>query len=241
MAPKKNTGAPKRKDPAKKMLGKSPSPKAMSLDDDDSDSTDSSTCNMEREPALECQKGPALMSTATIITKDDFLKVMVGAVGVFLAIVIAFLYLDALASYQCQKQQLSGPACPCDWIGYRGRCYFFSTEARNWTSSQNFCLSEDAHLLNFNLTQEKEFVMRYRSKTLFWIGLSRDPGQPWKWTKGETAKLKVIGDGGNCAYLNHEANAFSFGCHNELPWICSKVDVFKCENTNGSCNDKKAT
>ncbi|XP_062825612.1 C-type lectin domain family 2 member A [Anolis carolinensis] len=237
MASRRNTGDPKGKSPVKKIPAKSFSCPAMSLDDDDS--TDSSTCNMEHVPALECQRGPDRTSAGTNITKEDILRMIVAAIGVFLAIVIAFLYLEA--SYRWHKQQVSGPACPYDWIGYRGRCYFFSTETRNWTSSQNFCLSHGAHLLNFNPIEEKEFVMRYRGKTSFWIGLSRDPGQPWKWTKGETSMLKVIGDGGNCAFLNSEATATSFRCHTELPWICSKVDVFKCENTNGSCSDKNAT
>lgn len=29
--------------------------------------------------------------------------------------------------------------CPFDWIGYRGKCYYFSEIEGNWTSGQNNC------------------------------------------------------------------------------------------------------
>uniref|UniRef100_A0A803TVX9 C-type lectin domain-containing protein n=1 Tax=Anolis carolinensis TaxID=28377 RepID=A0A803TVX9_ANOCA len=47
------------------------------------------------------------------------------------------------------------PSCPDDWIGYRRKCYYFSLEKRNWTSSQDFCSSQKATLLIFNDNKEK--------------------------------------------------------------------------------------
>ncbi|KAH0630419.1 hypothetical protein JD844_013432 [Phrynosoma platyrhinos] len=146
--------------------------------------------------------------------------------AVIAAVALFFILLDAW----CPKP-LSGPACPYDWIGYHGRCYFFSKEQRNWTFSKTFCSLQEAHLLTFSPTQEKEFVMRYKGKAPFWIGLSRDPGQPWKWTDGDISTLKIIGDGGDCAFLNSRADATSSRCRTELRWICSKHDIFKNQNT----------
>ncbi|KFZ66808.1 C-type lectin domain family 2 member B, partial [Podiceps cristatus] len=36
--------------------------------------------------------------------------------------------------------------CPFDWIGYRGKCYYFSEAERNWTSSQDNCSALGASL-----------------------------------------------------------------------------------------------
>ncbi|XP_060094733.1 C-type lectin domain family 2 member D-like [Heteronotia binoei] len=116
------------------------------------------------------------------------------------------------------------PPCPTDWIRSQGMCYYFSKEKRNWTSSQNFCLFQKATLLTFNPSLEKDFVMLHKGKAPFWIGLKREPNQPWKWTNGENATLEVIGEG-HCAYLNNEAAAISLRCRTELFWICQKTEA----------------
>lgn len=36
--------------------------------------------------------------------------------------------------------------CPFDWIGYRGKCYYFSEAEGNWTSSQDNCSALGASL-----------------------------------------------------------------------------------------------
>ncbi|XP_054833273.1 C-type lectin domain family 2 member D-like isoform X2 [Eublepharis macularius] len=48
-----------------------------------------------------------------------------------------------------------GPACPSGWIGYKRKCYFFSDEGRNWTSSQNFCASYGSSLAIIENEPEK--------------------------------------------------------------------------------------
>uniref|UniRef100_A0A8D2KTN7 C-type lectin domain-containing protein n=1 Tax=Varanus komodoensis TaxID=61221 RepID=A0A8D2KTN7_VARKO len=80
-----------------------------------------------------------------------------------------------------------GPACPDSWIGYQGKCYYFSEEKRNWTSSQNFCMSYNSSLLTISCKKEKAFVMRFNGKNTAWIGLRREQGQPWKWTNGDNS------------------------------------------------------
>ncbi|XP_008103845.1 C-type lectin domain family 2 member B isoform X1 [Anolis carolinensis] len=118
------------------------------------------------------------------------------------------------------------PSCPDDWIGYRRKCYYFSLEKRNWTSSQDFCSSQKAFLLIFNDNKEKEFVMQYKGKVPSWIGFRKNPDQIWRWTNNENAiKLGVIGKGGDCAYLNSEGTATASRCGIELRWICSKHDL----------------
>ncbi|XP_044285721.1 C-type lectin domain family 2 member D-like [Varanus komodoensis] len=116
----------------------------------------------------------------------------------------------------------SGPTCcPPDWIGYQEKCYYYSKHEQNWTSSQDFCSSFRASLAVID-NPEMEFVMRYKGKDSFWIGLRRAPGQSWKWTSGDNSSLQVIGDGGDCAYLNEDASASSSRCSTKHHFLCSK-------------------
>nr|XP_056701400.1 C-type lectin domain family 2 member D-like [Euleptes europaea] len=122
---------------------------------------------------------------------------------------------------QNQRNTDGDTTCPYDWIGHRGKCYYISEKEDNWTSSQSFCLVHGASLAIIE-NKEKVFVSRIKGNHPSWIGLHRDPGQPWKWTNGENSTLKVIGDGGNCAYLNDEGTASSSRCGTEHHFICSK-------------------
>uniref|UniRef100_A0A8C6VQZ2 C-type lectin domain-containing protein n=1 Tax=Naja naja TaxID=35670 RepID=A0A8C6VQZ2_NAJNA len=62
---------------------------------------------------------------------------------------------------------------------YMEHCYKFSGEKKNWKESQNVCISHTASLAK--ITQEEKV------SHVFWIGLKREPGQPWKWLDGENA------------------------------------------------------
>ncbi|XP_064140714.1 C-type lectin domain family 2 member D isoform X3 [Loxodonta africana] len=76
-------------------------------------------------------------------------------------------------------------ACPETWIGFRGKCYYFSEETRNWTFSQTFCASVEASLAQFEIPEELIFLKRYKGPSDHWIGLSRESFlHTWKWTDG---------------------------------------------------------
>lgn len=76
-------------------------------------------------------------------------------------------------------------ACPETWIGFKGKCYYFSEETRNWTFSQTFCASVEASLAQFEIPEELIFLKRYKGPSDHWIGLSRESlRHTWKWTDG---------------------------------------------------------
>lgn len=50
------------------------------------------------------------------------------------------------------------PHCPQEWVAYRGSCYSFSTEKKDWNSSQESCKAQGAHLLVINDTLEMVMV-----------------------------------------------------------------------------------
>ncbi|XP_067416931.1 C-type lectin domain family 2 member D-like [Emydura macquarii macquarii] len=117
--------------------------------------------------------------------------------------------------------------CPDGWIGYRGKCYYFSEGEGDWASSQNHCSALGASLAGINTRQDMAFMARYKGKYDHWIGLWRDPGQPWKWANGtEFNHSFPIGEGGgDCAYLNDQGSVSTSLCTSERYWICTKPDV----------------
>ncbi|XP_043384432.1 C-type lectin domain family 2 member D-like [Chelonia mydas] len=91
----------------------------------------------------------------------------------------------------------AGLTCPDRWIGYRGKCYYFSEAERNWTYSLTYCSALSASLAEINSEQEMAFLLRYKGRFDHWIGLQRDPGQLWKWANGtKFNNLFPIGEGG---------------------------------------------
>ncbi|KAM6472766.1 C-type lectin domain family 2 member B-like [Liasis olivaceus] len=151
--------------------------------------------------------------------------VAVGVVAV--AVAIAFLIVNWKKQDECKlaASEHGKLPCPPGWIWYNGKCYYFSVEEGNWTASQAFCSSYNASLAIIE-KGEMKFVLRYKGIAPHWIGFRRDPKRPWKWTDGNNSTLEVIGDGGDCAFLNGDATASSSRCSTAHHWICSKPDGF---------------
>ncbi|XP_055467048.1 C-type lectin domain family 2 member E-like isoform X3 [Psammomys obesus] len=73
--------------------------------------------------------------------------------------------------------------CPSGWIGFGSKCFYFSEDMRNWTFSQTFCMTQEAHLALYDSQEELNFLKRYTGASDHWIGLHRDsPEHPWRWT-----------------------------------------------------------
>uniref|UniRef100_A0A8C2YDY7 C-type lectin domain-containing protein n=1 Tax=Coturnix japonica TaxID=93934 RepID=A0A8C2YDY7_COTJA len=71
--------------------------------------------------------------------------------------------------------------CPFDWIGFRGKCYRFSEDESNWTSSHNNCSALASHDL-FPLLSLQSFAMRHIGSSPHWVGLTREGQEhPWQW------------------------------------------------------------
>ncbi|XP_054974416.1 C-type lectin domain family 2 member E-like [Sorex araneus] len=118
------------------------------------------------------------------------------------------------------------PACPPPWIVFGNKCFYFSEDTGNWTFSQNFCDSLDAHLVQIDTSEELTFLKRYKGPYDHWIGLSREsPSHSWKWTNYTGGKMEFQVRGtGECAYLNDEGVS-SARISSGKKWICSKPNV----------------
>uniref|UniRef100_A0A674K3H5 C-type lectin domain-containing protein n=1 Tax=Terrapene triunguis TaxID=2587831 RepID=A0A674K3H5_9SAUR len=130
----------------------------------------------------------------------------------------AFGIISLYKSHPARVTPPDSPAacCPEHWIGYHGKCYLFSEDEADWTSSQHSCSSHGASLAWLDTLKEKDFLMRHKGYLDPWIGLRREPGQPWKWPNG---------GGGECAYM-YKNTISSSKCYTQRNWICSKPDEF---------------
>ncbi|KAM6396239.1 C-type lectin domain family 2 member D-like [Rhynochetos jubatus] len=116
--------------------------------------------------------------------------------------------------------------CPFDWIGHRGKCYYFSEAEGNWTSSQDDCSTLGASLAMLDSVEDLSFVLRYKGISEHWIGLSReDEEQPWQWmNRSRVSPLFRIHGSGLCAYLNDNGLSSSH-CSTERSWVCNKPEL----------------
>ncbi|XP_030399843.1 C-type lectin domain family 2 member D-like [Gopherus evgoodei] len=165
---------------------------------------------VEPEPCYNCKKsqtGP----------------VVVALIVVSSALIAVIIALAVLAS-KLSSADLCPPACTDGWIGYRGKCYYFSETEGNWTYVQRLCSSFGASLAGIDSEQELMFLLRHKDIHEHWIGLWREQGQPWKWTNStEFNDLFQIRGGGDCAYLNDEKGVSSSRCYMERRWICRQT------------------
>ncbi|XP_070263994.1 C-type lectin domain family 2 member D [Myotis yumanensis] len=151
------------------------------------------------------------LSTSKIITIITF----------FLIILVITLTTILTEKHESSTEHKS---CLDGWIGYLGKCFYFSENTTTWAASQNFCVSHAATLAVFNTTKELVFLKRYSEQSQYWIGLSRKQGQTWKWIDGTTYSdwFEEISDG-ECAYL-HKTGISGSSTHLVRKWICSKLD-----------------
>ncbi|OBS69954.1 hypothetical protein A6R68_01505, partial [Neotoma lepida] len=117
--------------------------------------------------------------------------------------------------------------CPRDWIGFGSKCFYFSEDVRNWTSSQTSCMALGAHLALFDSLEELNFLKRYKGASDHWIGLHREsPELPWRWTDNtKYNNLVLTQGGGECAYLN-DSRISSARDYTHKKWICSKSNRY---------------
>ncbi|XP_065271165.1 C-type lectin domain family 2 member D-like [Emys orbicularis] len=147
------------------------------------------------------------------------------AVSVVLVILIVAVVVLAVLVLKVQPQFMVW--CPDGWIGYRGKCYYFSEAEENWNNSQSNCSVLGASLAVIDSKQDLDFMLRYKGVSEHWIGLWREQErQPWKWVNGSDFNSSFpIGGGGNCAYLNDNGVSAS-RCITERNWVCSKPDAY---------------
>ncbi|XP_030119369.4 natural killer cells antigen CD94-like isoform X1 [Taeniopygia guttata] len=120
--------------------------------------------------------------------------------------------------------------CPPGWQLHRGRCYFFSEEARSWEDSQKHCLARKSQLLVIEDEIEMEFIDNKDKDTKYiWIGSdTKDVEKTWSSVEDHRVKensrtaLKSIEADKNCAVYRRKNVIQADNCQTLKEWICKK-------------------
>ncbi|XP_074392291.1 killer cell lectin-like receptor subfamily G member 1 [Zonotrichia albicollis] len=133
------------------------------------------------------------------------------------------------------------PHCPLEWVAYRGSCYSFSTEKKDWNSSQESCRAQGAHLLVINDASnggqdkltfpdfvffiERRDLFKHIQEKHFWIGLRNSTSSGWIWEDGSVLSDTRVHSNSpvqNCAVLKKDQFHAS-SCAVLFQWICEKT------------------
>ncbi|XP_068520325.1 C-type lectin domain family 2 member B-like isoform X20 [Anas acuta] len=116
--------------------------------------------------------------------------------------------------------------CPDTWIGFQSKCYYFSENESNWTTSLENCKAMEASLTSIDSLEELAFIKRCKGQGNHWFGLHKEDDGQWRWTNGTAFNdWSEVQGGGPCAYLNQEKNS-SASCQTKKFWICSRPNNY---------------
>ncbi|KAJ8395533.1 hypothetical protein AAFF_G00032670 [Aldrovandia affinis] len=100
----------------------------------------------------------------------------------FDAVVVKFPVLDQYCPLRSQKRVCR--PCPEGWEQRNSKCYYFSTELKNWNDSRSDCLKQGADLVIIESKEEQEFITKNTGYG-YWIGLSDSETEgTWLWVDG---------------------------------------------------------
>ncbi|XP_046765497.1 C-type lectin domain family 2 member D isoform X6 [Gallus gallus] len=127
----------------------------------------------------------------------------------------------------CSPRPPFSHVCPNAWVGFQGKCYYFSDTESDWNSSREQCHRLGASLATVDTEEEMGFILQYHSPEDHWIGLHRAEGdEHWTWADGSAfSNWFELRGGGQCVYLNGD-RINSTLCHSEKFWVCSRADSY---------------
>ncbi|XP_076093446.1 perlucin-like protein [Mytilus galloprovincialis] len=77
--------------------------------------------------------------------------------------------------------------CDPGWEHRWNKCYYFSTEIRNWEDAETVCRQYGSHLVEVESADEDEYIRAYSRNTgrSNWIGLRDSVTEgDWRWSQG---------------------------------------------------------
>ncbi|XP_028610270.1 C-type lectin domain family 2 member G-like [Grammomys surdaster] len=129
-------------------------------------------------------------------------------------------------------------ACPRNWIAFGNKCFYFSEYSSNWTSSQAFCMAQEAQLALIDSLEELNFLRRYKGIFDHWIGLHRESSEhPWKWTDNTEYNNMIPIQGVEIFVLLGDSGLISSRDDINRHWICSKSSSYtlQCKELKQFC------
>nr|NP_001380656.2 c-type lectin-like protein 12, MHCY region [Gallus gallus] len=150
-----------------------------------------------------------------------------AALGAFILMLVVLVISTACRQVPVPPFPDFAHVCPNAWVGFQGKCYYFSEEENDWNSSREHCNAHGASLATIGSEDEMDFMMRFQGLANCWIGLHREEEDAqWTWSDGTafTNWFELRG-GGRCAYLNGDRISSSL-CHLHKHWVCSRADHY---------------
>uniref|UniRef100_A0A8C5JTJ0 C-type lectin domain-containing protein n=1 Tax=Junco hyemalis TaxID=40217 RepID=A0A8C5JTJ0_JUNHY len=134
----------------------------------------------------------------------------------------------------CPSTGTTCELCPPGWQLHRGRCYFFSEEARSWEDSQKNCLARKSQLLVFedeiemvSLAAVTGLSQTFLQEKMAWMsGVHMDNQEPQQGkdlslSAQELAPKSTEADK-NCAVYRRKNLIQADNCQTLKEWICKK-------------------
>ncbi|XP_032328951.1 C-type lectin domain family 2 member F-like isoform X2 [Camelus ferus] len=75
-------------------------------------------------------------------------------IAIIIFLVILIITLAIVLAVEKHKSSMEHVSCLDGWIGYLGKCFYFSENTTTWAASQNFCAAHAANPAVFNTTEE---------------------------------------------------------------------------------------
>ncbi|XP_074666605.1 C-type lectin domain family 2 member D-like [Strix aluco] len=143
---------------------------------------------------------------------------LIGVVLVALAVAVAAL------SGRCGGSLAPVLACPYEWVGHRGVCYYLSSEEGSWEWSRERCSSLGASLAVLKEQWEREFLTCLKGNINCWVGLQRR-GRELEWVDGSSFNQTFPVQGQEpCVYLSEDCLRAA-SCSQAWAYLCSKPQV----------------
>ncbi|XP_060711088.1 asialoglycoprotein receptor 1-like isoform X3 [Hemiscyllium ocellatum] len=123
--------------------------------------------------------------------------------------------------------------CPDQWTEFHQKCYYFSPNTEDWSTSQRFCLSKMSNLVVINSAEEQGFLNKGIESNRHWIGLNETNNMDnWGWVDGTqyntTFKFwapgepKDLGSYEACGGMKSDGRWNVYSCSQKLNYICER-------------------
>ncbi|KAJ8260439.1 hypothetical protein GJAV_G00182110 [Gymnothorax javanicus] len=130
--------------------------------------------------------------------------------------------------------------CPQGWEQFGSKCYFFSTESKNWTESRIDCIKRGADLVIIESKEEQDFISRHYYYYYYnynyydhWIGLSDTVTEgTWLWVDGSRLQGGFWGSGQPNDQYRYRGTDCAYNAQREKTWMdtnCNQPHRFICE------------
>ncbi|KAJ8362459.1 hypothetical protein AAFF_G00373850 [Aldrovandia affinis] len=126
----------------------------------------------------------ALLLTAAVVLGVLYMRASPNCSMRCVEELVKFPFLDQYCPLRSQKRVCR--PCPEGWKQRNSKCYYFSTERKNWQGSRSACLKQGADLVIIESEEEQDFISKHtRGNYAYWIGLSDSETEgTWLWVDG---------------------------------------------------------